>query len=149
LAARFLSEHVEPKRKAGTAVEYKRLLERVILPTIGERKAIAVTRQDIAKLHHTLRRTPYQANRTLAVLGKMFNLAELWGIRPDGSNPCRHVSKFREARRERMLSAVELAALGDAIAGYEGANFAAAAIRLLLLTGARRGEILGLKWAWV
>jgi integrase len=149
LAARFLSEHVEAKRKPGTAGEYRRLIDKVILPAFGERKAVAITRQDISKLHHALRGTPYQANRALAVLGKMFNLAEVWGIRVDGSNPCRHVGKFREARRERMLSPAELSALGDAIAGDDISPYAAAAIRLLLLTGARRGEILGLKWPWI
>jgi hypothetical protein len=52
----------------------------------------------------------------LAVLSKMFNLAERWGLRPDGSNPCRHVEKFAEAKRERMLSPAELARLGEALA---------------------------------
>jgi integrase len=149
LAARFLAEHVEAKRKPGTAAEYRRLVEKLILPALGKRTAASITRPDISKLHHDLREAPYQANRVLAVLGKMFNLAEVWGIRPDGSNPCRHVGKFREAKRERMLSPAELAALGDALAAYDVSPYAVAAIRLLLLTGARRGEILGLKWAWV
>ena len=48
--------------------------------------------------------TPYQANRTLGVLSKMFNLAEMWGLRPDGSNPCRHVRKFKETKRKRYLA---------------------------------------------
>ena len=62
-----------------------------------------IQRSDIAALHHDLRDTPYQANRTLGVLSKMFNLAELWDLRPDGSNPCRHVKRFREEKRERFL----------------------------------------------
>ena len=50
-----------------------------------------------------MRGTPYQANRTLGALSKMFNLADLWGLRPDGSNPCRHVKRFYEEKRERFL----------------------------------------------
>jgi integrase len=149
LAERFLAEHVEAKRKASTALEYRRLLDRVILPALGRRKAIDVIRHDIAKLHHGLRETPYQANRLLAVLSKMFNLAERWGLRPDGSNPCRHVEKFGERKRERMLSPAELARLGDAIATYDGSPYAVAAVKLLVFTGARLGEVLGLRWDWI
>ena len=93
--------------------------------------------------------TPYQANRVLAVLSKMFNLAERWGLRPDGSNPCRHVEKFAERKRERMLSPAELARLGDALAAYDGSPYAVAAVKLLVFTGARLGEVLGLKWEWI
>ena len=60
-------------------------------------------------MHHRLKDTPYQANRLLGLLSKMFNLAERWGYRPDGSNPTLHVEKFKEQRRERYLSNDELA----------------------------------------
>jgi integrase len=83
----------------------------------------------------------------------MFNLAEKWGERPDGSNPCRHVEKYPEHKRERFLSEVELAQLGDALAKAEQdrseSPFVVAAIRLLVFTGARRNEILTLKWEHV
>ncbi len=157
LAARFLSEHVEAKRKARTAAEYRRLLDKIILPEIGSRRVVNVTRQDIARLHHSAgrsrrspkRKTPYQGNRVLAVLSMMFTLAERWGLRPDGSNPCRHVEKFRERPRERMLSGEELKHLGDALTGYGGSPHAVAAIRLLMFTGARLSEVLGLRWDWI
>ena len=68
----------------------------------------------IAVLHHDIRETPYQANRTLGVLSKMFNLAEVWGLRSDGTNPCRHIKKFKEEKRERFLSADEFTRLGTA-----------------------------------
>ena len=80
---------------------------------------------------------------------KMFNLAERWGLRPDGSNPCRHVEKFAERKRERMLSPAELARLGDALAAYDGSPYAVAAVKLLVFTGARLGEVLGLRWEWI
>ena len=69
-------------------------------------------RRDIVELHHKFRDKPYQANRTLAVLLKMFHLAEIWGLRPDGLNLCRHVPKYREVRQERFLSQQELQRLG-------------------------------------
>jgi integrase len=149
LAERFLAEHAEVKRKARTAAEYRRLLDRIILPALAKRKVADVTRADIAKLHHANRASPYQANRLLAVLSKMFTLTERWGLRPDGSNPCRHVEKFFEKKRERMLSADELTRLGDALAAYDGSPYAVAAVKLLVFTGARLGEVLGLKWEWV
>jgi integrase len=149
IAERFLAEHAEAKRKASTALEYRRLLDKIILPTLGKRKVADVTRADVTKLHHANRAAPYQANRVLAVLSKIFNLAEHWGLRPDGSNPCRHVEKFSERKRERMLSPAELARLGDAIAGYKGSPYAVAAVKLLVFTGARLGEVLGLRWEWI
>ena len=110
-------------------------------------------RRDIAELHHKARATPYQANRTLGVLSKMFNLAEVWGLRPDGSNPCRHVPKYREMKRERYLAQAELQRLGAVLAeaecdGSETPQIVAA-FRLLVLTGCRLGEIQTLKWEYI
>jgi integrase len=138
LAERFLAEHAEAKRKARTAAEYRRLLDKIILPALAKRKLADLTRADIAKLHHANRASPYQANRLLAVLSKMFNLAERWGLRPDGSNPCRLIEKFAERKRERMLSPVELARLGEALASFDSSPYAVAAVKLLVFTGAAR-----------
>jgi integrase len=149
LAERFRAEHAEAKRKASTAAEYRRLLDKIILPALGKRKVADLTRAEVIKLHNSNRAAPYQANRVLAVLSKMLNLAERWGLRPDGSNPCRHVEKFGERKRERMLSPAELARLGDALASYDGSPYAVAAVKLLVFTGARLGEVLGLRWEWI
>ncbi|MGQ0741253.1 MAG: integrase arm-type DNA-binding domain-containing protein [Alphaproteobacteria bacterium] len=149
LAHRFLSEHVRPKRKPRTAEEYERLISLYVLPSLGQRRVVDVLRNDVAKLHYQLRDTPYQANRLLAVLRKMFTLAERWGMRGDGSNPARHIDKYAERPRERMLSGEELAKLGQALRNYHGWPHAKAAILLLLFTGARRSEILGLRWDWI
>jgi integrase len=70
-------------------------------------------------------------------------------LRPDGSNPCRHVEKFGERKRERMLSPAELARLGDALSTHNGSPYAVAAVKLLMFTGARLGEVLGLRWDWI
>ena len=149
-AERYLTEHAEPKKKPRSVAEDRRLLEKIILPRFGRRKVKDLSRADIARLHHELRQTPYLANRVLALLSKMFNLAERWGLRPDGSNPCRHVELFREKHRERFLSPDELRRLGEVLADSERRESeppeAIAAIRLLLFTGCRLGEILGLEW---
>ena len=83
-------------------------------------------------------------------ISKMLNLAELWGLRADGSNPCRHVERFCELKRERFLSPVEISRLGAALVHLEREQSitpaVAAAVRVLLLTGAQRGEILQLRW---
>ena len=84
-------------------------------PAIGEMRISEVQRKDIAKLHHAMRDKPYQANRTLGVLSKMFSLAEVWGLRPDGSNPCRHVKRYKERNRERFLSPEETERLGEVL----------------------------------
>jgi integrase len=83
----------------------------------------------------------------------MMNLAEVWSFRPDGSNPCRHVKRFPEKKRERFLTSAELARLGDALAAAEKSLTESvatiSAIRLLILTGCRLSEVLTLKWAFV
>ena len=153
LAQRFDKEHIAVRLKPGTAREYRRNLRRFILPAIGRLKVADVSKADIARLHHELRRIPYQANRNLEAISKMFNLAELWGLRPDGSNPRRHIKKYPEEKRERYLSPAEFAALGEAIslAEQEGVEdpYAIVAIRLLIFTGCRLNEIMTLKWGYV
>jgi integrase len=79
----------------------------------------------------------------------MFNFAERLGERPDGSNPARHVERFPQRRRERFLSADEMGRLGDALTSYSGSPYHVAAIKLLIFTGARLGEVLGLRWEWI
>ncbi len=149
LAQRFVAEHLDAKRKASTARAYRKLLENIILPALGDRKVTDVRRPELIRLHHANRATPYQANRLLALLSSMFNLAERWALRPDGSNPCRHIEKFGEQKRERMLSTAELARLGEALAAAKASPQAIAAVKLLVFTGARLGEILGLRWDWI
>lgn len=150
---RFLKQHVEAKNKPATERAYRSLIDGVIRPELGTRKLTDVTRADVQRLHHKLKDTPYAANRRLAVLSKMMNLAERWGVRSDNTNPCRHVERFREMRRQRFLSAAELAELGKVLAAVEreGVEWHSVvpAIRLLIFTGARVSEILTLKWEWV
>lgn len=150
---RFYEEHVLQRCKPSTQREYQRAIDIFIKPELGTFKIADVTRADVAAIQHKYRHIPYQANRTLGVLSKMFNLCEIWGLRPDGSNPCRHVAKYRENKRERFLSKEEIERLArvldDADANLTESWFMTAAIRLLLLTGCRHSEIQKLKWAYV
>jgi integrase len=149
LADRFLAEHADAKRRASTAREYRRLLKSVALPTLGKHRVADVTRQDVAKLHHARRATPTDANRMLACMSTMFNFAERIGWRKEGTNPCRNIEKYPQRRRERFLSPAELGRLGEALASYKGSPYVAGAVKLLVFTGARLGEILGLRWEWI
>ena len=153
LAERFDKEHIAVHLKPNTAKEYRRNLKLFILPSIGTLRIADVTRADVAKFHHDGCAKPYQANRNLEIISKMFNLAELWGLRPDGSNPRRHIKKYPEKKRERFYSAAELQALGRVLEEMECERIemqsAIDAVRLLLLTGCRLNEIMQLQWDWV
>jgi integrase len=151
--ARWLEE-IAAKRKPRTALDYRRLIARHVTRTALAKTAVAkVERRNIAKLHHGLAETPYEANHLLRVLSSFFTWCERHGYRPDGSNPCRHVVLYREEKRRRYLSPRELRRLARALAVAERCGavtpWMAAAIRLLVLTGARLGEVLGLRWEWV
>ncbi|WP_375698169.1 tyrosine-type recombinase/integrase [Pseudophaeobacter sp. TrK17] len=153
LCERFFEAHAKERCKPSTQKEYRRAIDLFIVPAIGSFKVVDVGRRDIAELHHRFRDKPYQANRTLGVLSKVFNLAEIWGLRPDGSNPCRHVPKYREVKRERYLNQNELQRLGHVLSEVERDGtetpFVVAAFRLLLLTGCRLGDIQTLKWDYI
>ncbi len=119
LAEDFLEKHVDPKLKPRTAFEYRRIIERFIVPELGSLATRDVTTEDITKLHHKLRDTPRQANFTMTVARKMFDLAERWKMRPAKSNPCVGIERFPENKRERFLSEAEIARLGEVLAQCE------------------------------
>lgn len=127
LAGRFMREHVRVKRKASTAAEYDRLIDLYVTPAMGARRVGDIERRDILKIHAGLSGTPYQANRTLAVISALFNFAELVGERAPHTNPAAGVEPYPERARERMLSPQELAWLGEAMldAEAEAAAFTA------------------------
>lgn len=153
VAERYMEQHANVKKKPRSIKEDRRLLDKVLLPVLGPRKLADIARADIAKFHHDQRRAPYQANRALSLLSKLFNLCEKWGLRKDGTNPCRHVEKYREEKKERYLNPDELSRLGVVLSNTEASKEelpqAIAAIRLLILTGARFSEILALKWDYI
>ena len=142
-----------PKLKPRTREEYARLQRLYILPAFGSRKIADLTRSDIAQFHAKLAKIPSGANFALAVMSKLCSWCEEAGYRPEHSNPCRGIKKFRQNKRERYLSIEELKCLGTVLACVEAdqsvGSFAVLALRLLILTGARLTEILTLKWQHV
>jgi len=143
LCARFERDYL-PRNRPSTQRVYRQQIQTDILPALGRMKVAAVSHADIDGFHHRLSaRAPTHANRTLAVLSRMFNLAARWGWRSD--NPCKGVERNQENKRHRYLTGAELTRLSAALAKLEDVS-AANAVRLLLLTGARRGELLAAKW---
>ncbi|MBN8944939.1 MAG: site-specific integrase [Rhizobiales bacterium] len=174
LGERFLREHVEAKRKGRTLASYTTLLIHHAYPVVGDEPAAAITRADLSQLHLAMRELPHSGNRLMAVVGSMYAFGAKQGLVPEGCNPARGIEKYREQARERYLNGDELQRLGAALAEGETVGIpwdldldhpmakhvpkawkgrcekldphAAAALRLLLLTGARLREILDLRW---
>lgn len=155
-AERYMREVCEPYRKPKTVASRRTLLRAHLLPALGSMKVHQIDRADVAALHTRIGETaPVSANRARTLLSLILAAAETWGMRPEGSNPCRGMPMFREQRRERFLSSEERARLDAELREAESARkghpfyigrSAIAAIRLLSLTGARRDEITGLTW---
>ena len=171
----FDEQYVGPMLKPATAVSHRIALQE-LRRAHGALKARALTRSQVATLHFRMADRPYAANRAVAVWSKAFAWASGVGLVPEGHNPAKGIKKYREQGRERFLTLEELGQLGDALREGETAGlpyfidetkptakhapkidhrrarldpFAAAAIRLLILTGARLREILHSKWAEV
>ena len=143
LAERFVVEHVE-RRRPSTQLAYRIVLRKYVLPALGRMKVAAVEFEHVERLHAAVsRQHPTQANRVLAVTAKMFALAAKWRLRPD--NPCKGIERNREHQRRRYLRADELARLTKALAEDRNQEIADV-LRLLLLTGARRNEVLHATW---
>jgi integrase len=145
LCKRFLAEHSMRKNRASTHEGYERIINQYILPKLKHRKVSEITFSDVDGLHSVVTREggPYVANRMLAVLSKAFNLAIRWQWRTD--NPVKGVERNQEVKRNRYLSGDEITALLAALNAHEDTQ-ATNIIRLLLLTGARRGEVLTATW---
>ena len=153
LAERFEKEHLDLRLKPSTAKGYKRMMERFVIAVLSNHRVTEETRADIAKVRHDLRHVAYDANRCLEMISKMLNLAEMWGLRPDGSNPRKHIKKYPEEKRERFLSPAGLRRVGEVLREMESDGIelpsSISAARLLILTGCRLGEILTLQWEHV
>lgn len=145
LCARFIDEYL-PRKRPSTQKSYRQQIASEILPAIGRLKVANVSFDDIDELHREIsRRAPYRANRVIALASRIFSMAIKWKMRPDHINPCKGIERNQEAKRRRYLSADELARLIAALDKLRDRQ-SADIIRMLLLTGARRGEVLQACW---
>ena len=148
-----MEEHCLVHNKPSPAVRNRYILKNHIVPKLGRAKVAEVTRPEVAELISAMRKTPTAANHTLATLRKMFNLAELLGWRPDGTNPCRHIQKFGGGKRTRLITDEEMVRLYAYLdrADAEGLEnpVLTLAIRLQFEFSARMSEILDLEWKWI
>jgi integrase len=174
LADLYLAEGpaAKPNKKASSWAADRSNIERHVKPMLGRKLAGSLTHDDVVKFQRdvaagkskadikTKKRGraivdggPGTAARSLAVLGAMLE----WAAHPDRKlvpgNPAKGVTLLKGRKRERFLSEGELAKLAHTLAGMEGEHrlspTATAAIRLLLLSGCRKSEILSLRWKWV
>jgi integrase len=173
IAYQFLAQHAQAKRKPRTHEGYKILIDRHINPAIGGNRISQLRRVDIVKLHSSMSATPGAANRAVALVSAIWNWASKREIVPLGENPARAITRYPESAKERFLSSDEFRRLSDALVKGETEGlpyevdegkpkskhnrkpenrkrfvdpYAAAAIRLLILTGARLREILHARW---
>jgi len=153
VAERFRRDHIAVRLKETSAKRLESVIRWHILPAFGNRAMGSIGRKDVLALHQRMSGTPNQANRMLRTLSLMYALALDWGLLPAGHNPCTGVMKYPEMKRERFLTDAEFERLGDVLREAEERGGASApsiaAIRLLLLTGCRKSEILSLRWEQV
>jgi len=138
LCQQYLDVHAIPKKRPKSVANDRSILTLILLESASQ-KVRDVCHKDIQTFHNSLRVTPYQANRALALMSKMFELSIKWGVRSD--NPAKGIDKYHEEKRHRWLSGDELTRLSVALDNHPNQK-AANAIRLQLLTGARIGEVL-------
>jgi integrase len=147
---RYLEDYAAPHKRPASVAGDEGNLRRAVLPALGGLRLDAITRSEVTRFHLSRKKTPTNANRCLALLSHMMSMAEAWGERPQGTNPCLRVERFPETKRERFLSGEELGRLGAGIRALEKAGkvtpWGLAAVRLLVFTGARASEVLGLTW---
>jgi integrase/DNA-binding XRE family transcriptional regulator len=165
----FACEHVA-KLKPKTVDFYTGIIRVHLGPQFGRLRAKDINYSEIAKFHTSKKNTPYIANRCIAVLSVFLNWCELHGYREKLSNPCKQIRLYKEKKRMDFMEEETLAVLSDMLAKMEATWYArkrtggrrernqpvdaitqhsAAALRLLMFTGARKSEILSLKWSYI
>ena len=141
-------ERYERVWKVSTMYVNRNYFHNQILPRFAGRQIADINGQDVRRWFAALRATPVAADRSMPVLSVIMKEAEAMGLRPEGSNPCRGIRRYRRKGRERFLSDDEIRRLSARLSAHaEHRPSQVAAIRLLLLTGCRKGEILTLRWS--
>ena len=148
LCTKFMEDN-----KLSTQAGYQAVINRNIIPLLGRKKVQDVKRPEIAGLMEKLSYKQTEANKVFSVLRKMFNMAEVWGYRPDGTNPCRHVPMFPAGKSTHLISDEEMGNLFrqlDKIESEGLENYVIPlGIRLQFEFAGRRSEIIALEWNWV
>lgn len=148
----FIEQH-KHKRKPKTCKHYEDIMKVHVFPVLGKKAVKEITHRDISSLHHKMHASPYQANRMLAVVSVFYTWCQRNEYVEQGVNPALFVEKYKEHAKKNFLQAEQIARLGQAIAKLEQENYsnmsALQAIKLLLFTGARCGEIITLKWEYI
>ena len=122
-------------------------IRKYILPAFGHMTVDAIAVEHVKDWFTSMAEQPGSANRAMPVLSTMMRMAELWGYRPHNSNPCKNAKRYRMEPKARFLTAEEMARLNAVLARDEFyCPQAVAVIRLLMLTGCRRSEVLNLRW---
>lgn len=153
LCVKFMEDHSSQRNKPSTQKGYQGVIDRNIIPLLGRMKVHDVKRPDVASMMKKMAHKPADANRTFSVMRKMFNLAEVWGYRPDGTNPCRHVPMYPNGKATHLISDEEMGKLFHYLDYLETEGLEhpviPLAIRLQFEFAARRSEIVLLEWSWV
>ncbi|MCU3277845.1 site-specific integrase [Enterobacter hormaechei subsp. steigerwaltii] len=153
LCTKFMEDYSKKRNKLSTQAGYQAVINRNIIPLLGRKKVQDVKRPEIAGLMEKLSYKQTEANKVFSVLRKMFNMAEVWGYRPDGTNPCRHVSMFPAGKSTHLISDEEMGNLFrqlDKIESEGLENYVIPlGIRLQFEFAGRRSEIIALEWNWV
>ena len=119
-----------------------------ILPWFKGKAIADITRQDVRQWFASLHATPVAADRSAPVLSVILKPAEVYGYRPEGSNPCTGIKRYRRRGRERFLTADEMRRLSRVLDRHrESHPLESSIVRLLLLTGCRKSEMLTLRWS--
>ncbi|HBP6730084.1 TPA: DUF4102 domain-containing protein [Pseudomonas aeruginosa] len=153
LCAKFMEDYSKQRNKPSTQKGYQSVIDRNIIPMLGRLKVRDVKRPDIAGMMKKMAHKPADANRTFGVMRRMFNLAEVWGYRPDGTNPCRHVPMFPNGKATHLISDEDMGRIFRQLDKLEAEGLEnyviPLAIRLQFEFAGRRSEIVGLQWDWV
>lgn len=153
LCIKFMEDYSSQRNKPSTQEGYHSVIDRNIIPMLGRMKVQDLKRPDVASMMKKMAHKPADANRTFSVMRKMFNLAEVWGYRPDGTNPCRHVPMYPNGKATHLISDEEMGKLFRYLDQLEAEGLEHAviplAIRLQFEFAARRSEIIELQWDWI
>ena len=151
LCEQYIDRHAVLHKKKSSLVRDENLIKGAIIPVFGKIRVADLNRSHLIKYHHSKKDTPIMANRFLALISTMMNLAEKWEYRPQNTNPCKYVDRYKEKKRQVYLSMDQLERVGQAIRQLKNTEsfYALSALKMLLVTGCRTSEILNLKWEYV